>query len=58
MIAFCREYPDLNYRQKIPWGHNILLMEKVKELSARLWYIENIIENGWSRDDLESMIMI
>lgn len=23
---------------KIPWGHNILLMEKVKDLAARLWY--------------------
>ncbi|MDD2310419.1 MAG: DUF1016 N-terminal domain-containing protein [Desulfuromonadaceae bacterium] len=24
---------------KIPWGHNILLMEKVKDLTARLWYM-------------------
>jgi len=24
---------------KIPWGHHILLMEKIKDLSARLWYM-------------------
>ena len=29
---------------KIPWGHNIMLMEKVKELSARLWYMQQTIE--------------
>ena len=29
---------------KIPWGHNIMLMEKVKELSARLWYMQKTIE--------------
>jgi len=25
---------------QIPWGHNVLLMEKVKDLPTRLWYIE------------------
>jgi len=25
---------------KIPWGHNILLMEKVKERPSRLWYMQ------------------
>ncbi len=23
---------------RIPWGHNLLLMEKIKELPTRLWY--------------------
>ena len=41
---------------KIPWGHNILLMEKVKDLSSRLWYMQQIIEQGWSRDTLGLMI--
>jgi predicted nuclease of restriction endonuclease-like (RecB) superfamily len=34
---------------QIPWGHNILLMEKVKDLPARLWYVQQTIELGWSR---------
>ena len=41
---------------KIPWGHNILLMEKVKDLPTRLWYMQQTIEQGWSRDILGQMI--
>jgi predicted nuclease of restriction endonuclease-like (RecB) superfamily len=41
---------------QIPWGHNILLMEKVKDLSSRFWYMEQTIQNGWSRDTLGLMI--
>ncbi len=41
---------------QIPWGHNILLVERVKDLSSRLWYIEQIIQNGWGRDTLALMI--
>lgn len=41
---------------QIPWGHNILLMEKVKDLPTRLWYMRQTIEQGWSRDVLTAMI--
>jgi predicted nuclease of restriction endonuclease-like (RecB) superfamily len=41
---------------KIPWGHNLVLMEKVKDLPTRLWYMEQTIEQGWSRDTLVTMI--
>lgn len=41
---------------KIPWGHNIILMEKVKDMSSRLWYMQKTIENGWSRNMLSLMI--
>jgi predicted nuclease of restriction endonuclease-like (RecB) superfamily len=41
---------------RIPWAHNILLMEKVKELPSRLWYMQQIIGQGWSRDTLNLMI--
>lgn len=40
----------------IPWGHNILLMQKVKEKKTRLWYVEQTQVNGWSRDVLALMI--
>jgi predicted nuclease of restriction endonuclease-like (RecB) superfamily len=29
---------------KNPWGHNILLVEKVKNQSTRLWYMQQTIE--------------
>ncbi|MGC2064292.1 MAG: PDDEXK nuclease domain-containing protein [Thermodesulfovibrionales bacterium] len=41
---------------QIPWGHNILLMEKVKDLIVRRWYMLQTIEQGWSRDTLGLMI--
>jgi len=41
---------------QIPWGHNILLMQKIKEKETRLWYIQQTILNGWSRDVLSLMI--
>jgi predicted nuclease of restriction endonuclease-like (RecB) superfamily len=41
---------------KIPWGQNFLLIEKVKNISTRLWYMQKTIENGWSRDVLQTMI--
>ncbi|MFH1258521.1 MAG: PDDEXK nuclease domain-containing protein [Elusimicrobiota bacterium] len=41
---------------QIPWGHNILLMQKIKDESMRFWYMEQTIQNGWSRDVLWSMI--
>jgi predicted nuclease of restriction endonuclease-like (RecB) superfamily len=34
---------------KIPRGHNILLMEKVKDPPTRRWYMEQTIEEGGSR---------
>jgi predicted nuclease of restriction endonuclease-like (RecB) superfamily len=41
---------------QIPWGHNILLMQKVKELDVRNWYMRQTISNGWSRNTLQTMI--
>ncbi len=33
----------------IPWGHNIVLLERLKDADTRLWYARQIIANGWSR---------
>lgn len=41
---------------QIPWGHNVLLMQKIKNKRTRLWYIQQILEQGWSRDILSIMI--
>jgi predicted nuclease of restriction endonuclease-like (RecB) superfamily len=29
----------------LPWGHNIVLMQKVKEVDARLWYSLHVIRD-------------
>jgi predicted nuclease of restriction endonuclease-like (RecB) superfamily len=41
---------------QIPWAHHILLLEKVKDLSARAWYMQETIAQGWSRNTLAAMI--
>jgi predicted nuclease of restriction endonuclease-like (RecB) superfamily len=40
----------------IPWGHNLLLIEKIKDIEIRFWYMQQTVENGWSRDVLGAMI--
>jgi predicted nuclease of restriction endonuclease-like (RecB) superfamily len=40
----------------IPWGHNLLLIEKIKDIETRFWYMQQTIENGWSREVLGAMI--
>lgn len=40
----------------IPWFHHVVLMEKVKDVSARVWYMEQTLANGWSRSVLLAMI--
>lgn len=56
MAKIALTYTDEEFVQQavaqIPWGHNIVLLDKIDDNSIRSWYIEKIIENGWSRDVL------
>lgn len=38
---------------QIPWGHNRLIVSKVKNTKEALFYANATIENGWSREQLE-----
>ncbi len=37
---------------EIPWFHNVVLIEKVKDQAQRLWYAQQTTANGWSRSML------
>lgn len=41
---------------QIPWGHNIVLMDKIANPEERKWYIEKSAQNGWSRNVLVHQI--
>ena len=41
---------------QLPWAHNVLLMQTIKDLPTRCWYMLAAIEQGWSRDVLAAMI--
>lgn len=60
MKSFYLEYKDDNLVQQVvaqlPWGHNLLLMEKIKDKKNREKYINATIENGWSRSVLKFQI--
>ncbi|MDQ7839251.1 MAG: PDDEXK nuclease domain-containing protein [Thermodesulfobacteriota bacterium] len=42
--------------REIPWGQNIILIQKVKDPRVRLWYAQKTIEHGWSRAVLTAQI--
>lgn len=33
----------------VPWGHHVLLLDKVKSVDQSIFYINQTIENNWSR---------
>ena len=41
---------------QIPWGHNIQIIQKVKDIDRAVWYANKSLENGWSRDVLALQI--
>jgi predicted nuclease of restriction endonuclease-like (RecB) superfamily len=48
--------PAADIIKSIPWGHHALLMQKIKDKSLRFWYMDQILQNGWSRNTLGLMI--
>jgi predicted nuclease of restriction endonuclease-like (RecB) superfamily len=60
MRAFAEAYPEDEFVQQlvaqIPWGHNVVLLDRVKDSNARLWYAQQVTTNGWSRNILAVQI--
>jgi predicted nuclease of restriction endonuclease-like (RecB) superfamily len=60
MRAFAGAWPDEEFVQQavaqIPWGHNVRILDYVKEHRVREWYVRATLEHGWSRDVLVHQI--
>lgn len=41
---------------KLPWRHNIALVEKLKPPDEKGWYVQKALEYAWSRDVLAIQI--
>jgi len=56
MRAFALAWPEEAIVQqaaaRIPWFHNCVLLDKVKDQPEREWYVQETINNGWSRNVL------
>jgi predicted nuclease of restriction endonuclease-like (RecB) superfamily len=56
MRAFATAWPDWEVVQeslaRLPWYHQIALIEKLDRPDLRLWYAAAALDHGWSRDVL------
>lgn len=56
------EIDDINTKQvvsqilQIPWGHNIVIIQKCKNVDEAIYYVNNTIQNGISRSVLVHQI--
>jgi predicted nuclease of restriction endonuclease-like (RecB) superfamily len=57
MRKFAAAWPERETAQRVaallPWGHNIVLLDKVGDPAELAWYAEQAAENGWTRKLLE-----
>lgn len=57
MRAFAQAWPGAAIGQQVvsqlPWGHNVMLLTKLKDAAQRLYYAERAVAEGWSRATLE-----
>jgi hypothetical protein len=60
MRAFAEAWPDRAIVQQlgaqIPWKHNCLLLDRVKDKATRTFYIQSTIQHGWARSVLTHQI--
>ncbi len=60
MRAFAEAYPDQEFVQQVvaqlPWGHNVRILDMVKDAGEREWYIRQAVRGGWTRNVLVHQI--
>jgi predicted nuclease of restriction endonuclease-like (RecB) superfamily len=60
MRSFAEAWPDRQIVHQlgaqIPWKHNCVLLDGVKDAEARVFYIRNTIQHGWARSVLVHQI--
>lgn len=60
MRKLAEVYPDSQFVQavlaQLPWWHNLLILEKLKDPESRTWYAHEVLKNGWSGRALEEAI--
>jgi len=56
MRAFAKAWPDAGIVQQavgqLPWGHNVVLLTRLKDSRQRLAYAQSAVAHGWSRNVL------
>ncbi len=56
MRALAQAWPDPEIVQglfaRLPWGHNLRVLDRIKDRPTREWYLRAALEYGWSQDIL------
>ena len=56
MRSLAEAWPDEETLQrliaKLPWGHNLRVLDRLKDRPTREWYLRAALEYGWSQDVL------
>lgn len=56
MRSLAEAWPDPEILQqliaKLPWGHNVRVLDRIKDRLTREWYLRAALEHGWSQDVL------
>ena len=56
MRSLAEAWPDEEILQrliaKLPWGHNLRVLDRLKDRPTREWYLKAALEYGWSQDVL------
>ena len=56
MRSLAEAWPDEEILQqlvaKLPWSHNVRVLDRIKDRPTREWYLRAALEYGWSRDVL------
>lgn len=53
------QIPSYNFElpvKHLPWTHNMILIQKVKDIRARYWYMIQCIKSHWKADYLKEVI--
>lgn len=60
MQVFAKSCPDLQIGQQsaaqLPWFHIVTILTRIPDIPTREWYAGQAVQEGWSRDTLESQI--
>jgi predicted nuclease of restriction endonuclease-like (RecB) superfamily len=60
MRAFAEAWPEAEIVQQaaalLPWGHNLVLLDRLNTPQERRWYAAKAIEHNWSRNVLNIQI--
>ena len=60
MRALAEAWPEEPIVQQLiaqlPWGHNVRVLDRIKDRPTREWYLRAALEHGWSQNVLVHMI--